>query len=161
VCCGVYAALDVCVPDAAFSDELWRFSTSTRVWERVDTTEVNQDHPSGRTGHTMTSVGLDLWVFGGTISNSVTSFPSSELWRFTTSTRTWELVDTTVNDVGTRVGHTMTSVGLDLYIHGGSATTSTSVGESEACITRAVLDLLLHLDRECALFSSRHSKCCC
>ena len=81
----------------------------------------------------MTSVGLDLWVFGGTSGGSLflPSYPSSELWRFTTSTRVWELVDTTVNDVGARVGHTMTSVGLDLYIHGGYATKSASSGEGE------------------------------
>jgi hypothetical protein len=161
VCCCAYTALDVCVPDTGYSDELWRFSTSTRVWERVDTTVANQAHPSERTGHTMTSVGLDLWVFGGQISNSATSYLSSELWRFTTLTRTWELVDTTVNDVGTRIGHTMTSVGLDLYIHGGYVTTPTRSGEGEACSTRAALLLLLRLDRECTLFSCRHSNCCC
>ena len=61
----VCAALDVCVTHAGYSNELWRFSTSTRVWERVDTPATNR--PSGRGGHTMTSVGLDLWVFGGQI----------------------------------------------------------------------------------------------
>ena len=103
----------------------------------------------------MTSVGLDLWVFGGnsvgyiTGTSFLTSFPNNELWRFTTSTRVWELVDTTVNDVGTRSYHTMTSVGLDLYIHGGYSTKSTSSGEGETYTTRGVILLLLHLDREC------------
>ena len=50
------------------SDEVWRFSTSTRGWERVDKIAVNEARPGGRAGHTMTSVGLDLWLFGG-ISN--------------------------------------------------------------------------------------------
>ena len=47
------------------SDELWRFSTSTHLWQRVDTIRPNEARPIARTGHTMTSVGLDLWVFGG------------------------------------------------------------------------------------------------
>jgi hypothetical protein len=62
VCRGV-AALDVCVTHEGYSSELWRFSTSTRVWDRVDTPATNR--PSARGGHTMTSVGLNLWVFGG------------------------------------------------------------------------------------------------
>ena len=57
---------------------------------------------------------------------------TGQLWRFTTSTRVWELVDTTtVSDVGARMDHTMTSVGLDLYIHGGFKSSSTSYGEGE------------------------------
>ncbi len=63
--------LDVGVTDAvvlgvsSYSDELWRFSTSTQVWQLVDFTAVNEARPSARAKHTMTSVGLDLWVFGG------------------------------------------------------------------------------------------------
>ena len=53
------------VPHADRSDELWRFSTSTHGWERVDSTAANGAGPSARSGHVMTSVGLDLWVHGG------------------------------------------------------------------------------------------------
>ena len=59
----VCVALDVCVAHTGYSNELWRFSTHTRVWERVDTPETNR--PSARGEHSMTSVGLDLWVYGG------------------------------------------------------------------------------------------------
>jgi hypothetical protein len=54
-----------CVPHADHSAELWRFSTSTHVWERVDSTAGNGAGPSARFFHVMTSVGLDLWVHGG------------------------------------------------------------------------------------------------
>jgi hypothetical protein len=47
------------------SAELWRFSTSTRGWERVDSTDANGARPSARRAHVMTSVGLDLWLHGG------------------------------------------------------------------------------------------------
>jgi hypothetical protein len=57
------------VPHAVNSAELWRFSTSTHVWEQVDSTVVNGAGPSARGGHVMTSVGLDLWMHGG---NTVT-----------------------------------------------------------------------------------------
>jgi hypothetical protein len=57
--------LITCVPYAGRSDELWRFSTSTKEWERVDSTTANGARPSARQDHVMTSVGMDLWVHGG------------------------------------------------------------------------------------------------
>ena len=65
VCVVVCVSLDVCVTHAGVSTELWRFSTSTRRWVRVDTPSTNDARPSARADHTMTSVGLDLWVHGG------------------------------------------------------------------------------------------------
>jgi hypothetical protein len=72
VCVVVCVRLMTCVPHAVWyggvpskSAELWRFSTSTRVWERADSTVTNGAGPSARGGHVMTSVGLDLWVHGG------------------------------------------------------------------------------------------------
>jgi hypothetical protein len=65
VCAVVCVRLMTCVPHAGVSAELWRFSTSTRVWEQADITAANGAGPSGRKGHVMTSVGLDLWVHGG------------------------------------------------------------------------------------------------
>ena len=65
VWCVVCVRLMTCVPHAAPPAELWRFSTSTRVWERADSTAGNGARPSARDGHVMTSVGLDLWLHGG------------------------------------------------------------------------------------------------
>ncbi len=57
-------------PDAGSrSAELWRFSTSTRGWERADSTAGNGAGPSRRYRHGMTSVGLDLWVHCGDTSS--------------------------------------------------------------------------------------------
>jgi hypothetical protein len=101
--------------------ELWRFTTSTRGWERVNTTTANETLPSARSGHTMTSVGLDLWVHGGA-TEAGGLLPADDLWRFTTSTRGWRRVDSSVTNEAhpsARTGHTMTSVGLDLWVHGG------------------------------------------
>ncbi len=64
--CGVVCVrLMTGVPHAGSSTEMWRFSTSTRLWEAVDSTAANGAGPSARFGHVMTSVGLDLWVHGG------------------------------------------------------------------------------------------------
>ena len=64
--CGVVCVrLMTGVPGAGSSAEVWRFTTSTRLWERVDSTAANGAGPSARYGHVMTSVGLDLWVHGG------------------------------------------------------------------------------------------------
>ncbi len=65
MCAVVCVRLMTSVPHAGRSAELWRFSTSTRVWERADSTAANGAGPSGRFNHVMTSVGLDLWVHGG------------------------------------------------------------------------------------------------
>jgi hypothetical protein len=63
---------------------------------------------------------------------------SAELWRFCTSTRGWERVDiTTTNGAGPsgRFEHVMTSVGLDLWMHGGN----TRTGEGDVCGTHVSL----------------------
>ncbi len=65
MCAVVCVRLMTCVPHADLSAELWRFSTSTLGWERVDSTAANGAGPSARSSHVMTSVGLDLWVHGG------------------------------------------------------------------------------------------------
>jgi hypothetical protein len=65
VCDVVCVRLITSVPYAVNSADLWRFCTSTCGWERVDRTSVNGTGPSARSGHVMTSVGLDLWMHGG------------------------------------------------------------------------------------------------
>jgi hypothetical protein len=66
---------------------------------------------------------------------------STELWRFSTSTHGWDRVySTVVNGAGpsARYGHVMTSVGLDLWVHGGF----TGSGEGDSCATHVTLLLL-------------------
>jgi hypothetical protein len=70
VCAVVCVRFMTCVPHAGVSAELWRFSTSTRVWERANSTSANGAGPSARSDHVMTSVGLDLWVHGGYTDSS-------------------------------------------------------------------------------------------
>jgi hypothetical protein len=53
------------VPDAGSVGDLWRFDTSTRGWDPVDNTVTNGAAPSSRSSHVMTSVGLNLWLHGG------------------------------------------------------------------------------------------------
>jgi hypothetical protein len=73
VCAVVCVRLMTCVPHAGdmyyFSAELWRFTTSTRGWERVDGTAANGAGPNARYSHVITSIGLDLWVHGGITSS--------------------------------------------------------------------------------------------
>ena len=68
MCAVVCVRLMTGVPGAGYSAEVWRFTTSTRVWERANTTSANGAGPSARSYHVMTSVGLDLWVHGGETS---------------------------------------------------------------------------------------------
>jgi hypothetical protein len=63
---------------------------------------------------------------------------SAELWRFSTATRGWERADSTAADgagPSARAYHVMTSVGLDLWVHGGY----TDPGEGDACATHVAL----------------------
>jgi hypothetical protein len=67
-CLGVYvvvcAVCDLCVPHAGLSAELWRLSLTTLEWTSIEVA-AGSARPSARDGHVMTSVGLDLWVHGG------------------------------------------------------------------------------------------------
>ena len=65
VCVVVCVRVMTGVSHAGLSDELWRFSTSSFGWDRVDSTAANGGGPSPRRGHVMSSVGMDLWVHGG------------------------------------------------------------------------------------------------
>ena len=56
-----------------------------------------------------------------------------EMWLFSTSTRGWERVNNTTPNGAGPIGHfyhVMTSVGLDLWVHGGLTTDS---GEGDTC----------------------------
>jgi hypothetical protein len=121
----------------AASSELWRFDTRTGGWESINTKGVE---PEGRDSHVMTSVGVDLWLHGGQASYDSSGARSrGDLWRFDTSTRGWEPV-TFGYGPNRRYNHVMTSVGRDLWLHGGETGDS---GEGDGCFSPVELLLLL------------------
>ena len=63
-CVCVWDDCDLCVPCADYSDDLWRLSLETLEWTRIEVA-TGSARPSARNGHTMTIVGMDLWVHGG------------------------------------------------------------------------------------------------
>ncbi len=66
--------------------------------------------------------------------------PSDEMWRFSTSTHGWDLVDNSDGPAPRAWSwHVMTAVGLDLWVRGGVQ----NGGEGDVYGTRAVLLLLL------------------
>ena len=57
---------DVKAISAGYSQELFRFSVETLTWTKLDTAAgVTGTGPSARSGHSMASVGSDIYVFGG------------------------------------------------------------------------------------------------
>ena len=57
---------DVKAISAGRSEELFRFSVETLTWTKLDTEAgVTGTGPSARYGHSMASVGTDIYVFGG------------------------------------------------------------------------------------------------
>ena len=71
---------------------------------------------------------------------------STDLWRFDTSTRRWQRVDNNTSTNGTgpsaRYGHVMTSVGVDLWLHGGFPG-YLDLGENDGCSSPVTLLMLL------------------
>ena len=53
-----------------FSNDLFRFSTTTLQWEQLDADLVSGSPPSARDGHDMVAVGSVLIVFGGWTDSS-------------------------------------------------------------------------------------------
>ena len=64
-----------CVEHAGLSAELFRFSTTTNHWTKLNDQPLDKTNlpPSARHGHSMTSVGDDLFVFGGRIATGETN----------------------------------------------------------------------------------------
>ena len=61
---------DVKAISAGLSEELFRFSVETLTWTKLDTAAgVTGTGPSARWGHSMASVGSDIYVFGGWLAN--------------------------------------------------------------------------------------------
>ncbi len=60
----VWIVTCACVSHAVFDEKMWRLCLTTLEWTSI---EVSPDGalPSARFGHVMTSVGLDLWMYGG------------------------------------------------------------------------------------------------
>ncbi len=107
----------------AFYDDLWRFSTSTREWVRVNDTGRDGTRPSARGYHAMASLGMDLWVHGGQTQKDPDELYSDELWLFSTLNGEWFRVDDTGPDgirPSSRCRHAMAPLGVDLWVHGGS-----------------------------------------
>jgi N-acetylneuraminic acid mutarotase len=94
------------------SDELFKYSTATMTWTKLDTIAgVTGTPPSARSGHSMTTVGEDFYVFGG----------SDELFKYSTVMMTWTKLDTSASasTPPSARGHSMTTVGEDFYVFGG------------------------------------------
>jgi hypothetical protein len=109
-----------------FSDELWKYSTSTATWVKLTPTG---DTPGERRGHAMVAVSNFLFLFGGARGQKVAvsdstpqSFPSplspAELWKYSKDTSTWELL-WAGDEPRQRYDHAMAVVGADVVIHGG------------------------------------------
>ncbi len=63
-----------------------------------------------------------------------------ELWRLSLATLEWTSIEETPGGAApsARYGHVMTSIGLDLWVHGGD----TETGEGDSCATHLALLLL-------------------
>ena len=64
--CLTGGALTSGAASGGYSDELFKYSTATMTWTQLDAEAgVTGTAPSARSGHSMTTVGEDLYVFGG------------------------------------------------------------------------------------------------
>lgn len=55
------------------------------TWAPVREAAKQRERPCGRSGHTMTAMGPNMYMFGGLAENSSTAGPSDEMWLLTMS----------------------------------------------------------------------------
>ena len=111
------------------TNDLWRYSTETNQWLKLETQQ--KASPSIRSGHAMTAVGLELYVWGGRHQSESGNPYLDDLWRYSTVTNQWLQLNTAALGASPsgRINHAMTAVGSDLYLVGGTIeleTTNTS-----------------------------------
>ena len=100
-------------------DDLWKYSKSRTTWQLLETPSWVAK-PSKREGHVMATVGADLYLHGGHVLG-LSHLPSDELWRYSTISASWELLNKQEGGVqpSARSFHVMAAVGSELYLHGG------------------------------------------
>ena len=98
------------------SDELWSFDTTRMSWQYHPARSGTAPMP--RTRHSLTSVGQNLFLFGGTAGPAGAS---AELWEYAIDTRAWSQHKTTpaAPAPAARMSHAMTSIGAKLLLFGG------------------------------------------
>ena len=102
--------------------ELWKYDTSTHTWSMLEPIGIK---PSARRSHALTSIGDKLYLHGGNTSGiGSSSSRSDELWEYDTINNTWSLLEPTGAKPIRRFGHTLTSIGDKLYLHGGRASST-------------------------------------
>jgi hypothetical protein len=116
-------------PGSGYFGELIKLDVENKQWTTITTSGVS---PSARSGHTMGTTDGCLWVFGGrTLSGDgeTSVLDDKELWTLSLTTLEWTSIEVQTGGArpSGREGHVMTSVGLDLWVHGGY----TSSGEGD------------------------------
>ncbi len=108
-------------PGSGYFGELLKLDVETKQWTTITTSGVS---PSARSGHTMVTTDGCLWVFGGrTLSGDGETIvlDDAELWTLSLATLEWTSIEIEKGGArpSAREGHVMTSVGMDLWVHGG------------------------------------------
>lgn len=99
-------------------DDLWAFDLETESWSELP----SDDGPSKRAMHTMVVAGDTLYLYGGQLSNSSTSYsPGTDFWAYDLGAGTWTELDADA-DPGERLFHSMavSDDGSKLWIYGGA-----------------------------------------
>ena len=115
------------------SDELFKFSTGTMIWMQLDEDAgVTGMAPSARLAHSMTTVGQDIYIWGGQFRASYNNEVSDELFKYSTASMMWMKLEAAASVTGTSPsptsGHSMTTLGQHIYIFGGRSPSDNSFG---------------------------------
>ena len=95
------------------------------MWERVNLEAWGLNRPSARTGHTMSTVGHFIYMYGGQTGSLRPLYGlsgvdySSELWRFDTVKHVWLLLSPASAAPEGRACHAAVTIGPHIYVHGG------------------------------------------
>jgi N-acetylneuraminic acid mutarotase len=100
--------------------DLATFDPYTRTWSNIPKSAQKGSIPPSRTNHASSSVGKNMYMFGGNNNNEAGQYQVlDDLSMLDTVTMTWSRPNTTGTAPCARSGHTLTAVGKKLYLFGG------------------------------------------
>ena len=70
-------------------NDLWEFSLTKKMWNKVDTTEHEWSVPPYRCGHAAAVIGFDMFVIGG---RNRSLYCTQELWKYNSMNNSWSIL---------------------------------------------------------------------
>lgn len=104
---------------------MYCYDTTKNFWAVIS---KGENGPSPRIGHTITSVGSKLYIFGG-MNGGENGFFSNAMFVYDTMTNKWTKNPDREDDPPPRAGHSATALGTLIFVTGGLTTGMTALDD--------------------------------